>query len=198
MTPDELMMQIMRRPYGAPEIVAIRIHPETWVDILRQDRRYLSHPGPRTFMGREIIEDRYAAEVELLDQKAVDELRKPPRPAIRRADLDNPERDAQTWEVEGGRFIIVPGPEARKHGAANILYQMGLGPNPKDMPRRPVYQDGVMIGTLPGDFDPYSVRSNSLLYEPRRGDFVETPTGLQAAASLCPGDLSAIVGFRPA
>lgn len=197
LTPEQLMQRIYSRPTSAPPIVALRIHPRTRVELLRQDRGVMFGSDMK-FCGCEIVEDVHASDVELLDQAALDELRKPPRPAVRRPDLDNPEKDQQAYELEGGRFIMLDGHLVRKYGAADLLYRSGLGPNPKDMPRLPVYQGGVMIGTVPGDFDPSQVKSDSLLYDPRRGDFTEVTNGFQAASSLCPGDIAAVVGFKPA
>ena len=59
----------------------------------------------------------------------------------------------------------------------------------------PVYQFGKLIGTVPGDFHPARIKSKSLLYEPRPGDFVRRADRWEASNTLCPGDLDAIPGF---
>ena len=199
MKPDELAAQIYNRPYGSPEIVALRMPSEVYYALLRDC--WQAAPGvvdvaKRTFMGREIIEDDGLTGVELLDQQAVDEIRKSkPAPALRDVDVVS---DYYEYDLGDGKRIRLAGSEVRRFGAVTMLHRMGLGPNPADLPRKPVYQGGEMIGTLPADFNPYHVRSTSMLYEARAGDFKETSTAIEAAKSLCPGDLLAVVGFRPA
>lgn len=106
--------------------------------------------------------------------------------------------DVQTYELADGRRVRLAGSAVREIGAAKLLYQMGLASDPKTLPARPVFWHGEMVGTLPGDFNPRTVRSGSLLYDPRPGDFAETEKGWLASKSLGLGDLEVIDGFRPA
>lgn len=109
--------------------------------------------------------------------------------------IEDQMRDIQTWELSDGRCVRIDGRAARKFGVARILHDMGLGEDPAKMPRKPVFQHGRKVGTLPGSFDPQAARSLSFLYDPRPGDFVEHEGGWRAAPSLGPGDLDAIEGF---
>lgn len=64
--------------------------------------------------------------------------------------------------------------------------------------RRPVYQHGRLVGSLPGDFSPHAVRSKSFLYDFRPGDFVEDGEGWRAHPTLGLGDLESVPGFQRA
>jgi hypothetical protein len=62
----------------------------------------------------------------------------------------------------------------------------------------PVYHLGQMVGTVPFDFEPSLIKSRSMLYDPRPGDFRRTQSGWEASRSLGPGDLLCVPGFAPA
>jgi hypothetical protein len=59
----------------------------------------------------------------------------------------------------------------------------------------PVYQEGRRIGTVPHDFDPGRIKSQSYFYDPRPGDFAPHESGWEANKILGLGDLKAIPGF---
>jgi len=101
----------------------------------------------------------------------------------------------RTYDLPDGRRVCLDVRAVRTFGAETILHDMGLIGDPAKLPRRPVYQAGRKVGTLPGAFDPYAVRSSSFLYDPRPGDFVEDGDGWRADRMLGPGDLDAVVGF---
>lgn len=61
--------------------------------------------------------------------------------------------------------------------------------------RLPVEQDGRVIGTLPGTFDPLLIESSNWLYSPRAGDFVFKDGRWIANKMLGPGDIEAVRGF---
>lgn len=105
-------------------------------------------------------------------------------------------RDVSTYELDDGSRVTITNGVLRNHDAATVLHEMGLGPDPAEMPRRPVYHCGTLVGTLPGSFDPLRVRSRTWLYDPRPGDFVADGDGWRAAPTLGPGDIEAIEGFR--
>ena len=58
-----------------------------------------------------------------------------------------------------------------------------------------VMQDGRKIGTVPPSFDPAKIKSMSLFYDPRPGDFRLDGEVWVAAKMLGPGDLEAVPGF---
>lgn len=65
----------------------------------------------------------------------------------------------------------------------------------KQTGRVPVIQDGQRIGSVPAMFDPLAVKSASLLYNPRAGDFRREDDHWIVDSTLGPGDLEAIPGF---
>lgn len=103
-------------------------------------------------------------------------------------------RGVVTYELEGGKRVCLDARAVREHGAAAILRGAGYAPLlPTE--RLPVYQGGYRIGTLPPDFDPTCIKSNSFLYEPRPGDFRRAGDKWIAANTLGPGDFECIPGF---
>lgn len=110
--------------------------------------------------------------------------------------IEDDVRDVKTYELADGKRVRLDGKSVREIGAAALLHSLGLAESPSKLPRRPVYQSGRKIGTLPGSFDPNCVRSSSWLYEPRRGDFVEDGDGWRADPMLGPGDICAVAGFK--
>lgn len=61
--------------------------------------------------------------------------------------------------------------------------------------RVPVVQNGRLIGTVPPSFDPLKIKSTSIWYDPRPGDFVPDRDVWIAARTLGPSDLEAVPGF---
>jgi hypothetical protein len=59
-----------------------------------------------------------------------------------------------------------------------------------------VFQSGRQIGSVPANFDPRTTPSKSVLYVLRDGEFARGAEGWIATASLGPGDLEAIAGFK--
>lgn len=61
----------------------------------------------------------------------------------------------------------------------------------------PVMQDGHQIGWLPRDFnpDPRYIKSRSVLYDPRPGDFTRVDETWVVGRTLGGGDLEAVDGF---
>lgn len=101
-----------------------------------------------------------------------------------------------TFELDDGRLIRLDARDVELHGAAKLIASMGIEVN-KGKPV-PVFQDGQMVGTVPFDFEPALIKSKSILYEPRPGDFKRTKKGWEATIYLGQGDLMSIPGFVPA
>jgi len=59
-----------------------------------------------------------------------------------------------------------------------------------------VMQYGQRVGTVPADFEPYSIKSTTFLYDPRPGDFRRQNGVWVASKTLGPGDLDAVPGFQ--
>lgn len=65
------------------------------------------------------------------------------------------------------------------------------------MPERlSVMQGGEKIGSVPASFDPMTIRSTSVLYSVRQGDFQLEGNVWVACNTLGPGDLDAVPGFK--
>lgn len=106
-------------------------------------------------------------------------------------------RDVVTYEFGNGQRLCVAGRAVRKMGIVAIVREQGLGHLlPTD--RLPVIHHGEMVGMLPPEFDPFSVRSTSFLYEPRAADFTRDGDRWIANRTLGPSDVAAVEGFRPA
>lgn len=99
-----------------------------------------------------------------------------------------------TYELADGRCVRLDQRAVREYGAARIIRDMGYG-HLLPTERVVLMHDGMRVGTLPPDFDPASLKSNSFMYEPRRGDFVRDGDVWIAARTLGPGDLDAVPGF---
>lgn len=61
--------------------------------------------------------------------------------------------------------------------------------------RMPVMQEGRKVGTVPPTFDPTNIRTNSIMYDPRPGDFVWQNDHWVASPMLGDGDLGVVSGF---
>lgn len=101
-----------------------------------------------------------------------------------------------TFELDDGRYVRLDARAVQEVGAAKLLAMMGIEIN-KGKPV-PVFQHDEMVGTVPFDFEPSLIKSRTMLYEPRRGDFRRTRAGWEASPQLGPGDLLAIQGFKSA
>lgn len=101
-------------------------------------------------------------------------------------------RGTVTYELDDGRFISFDARLVREYGLAELLKNHGV-----DVPkgRIPVFQLGRKIGTVPATFEPSAIRSMSILYDIRPGDFTRTPEGWDAIKTMGPGDFEAVPGF---
>lgn len=98
-----------------------------------------------------------------------------------------------TYALGDGRLIQFYIHDIRDHGLETLLKAHGIeAPNE----RIPVLQDGKIIGTVPGTFDPIAIKSQSFFYDPRPGDFKRTSEGWEASRQLGPGDVHAVPGFE--
>ncbi|WP_417261702.1 hypothetical protein [Celeribacter sp.] len=101
-------------------------------------------------------------------------------------------RGTRTFDLGDGRWATFCVRDIRRHGIKELLRFEGVA---MDETPIAVFQSGERIGTVPGDFDPMSIRPKSFLYEPRPGDFTRNEDGWHANRTLCPGDLEAVPGF---
>lgn len=77
-----------------------------------------------------------------------------------------------------------------------VFTKLADGQEPPDNPV-PVLQSGEVVGHLPSGTSASSIRSNTAMYDVRRGDWTDVPGGIEANKMLGYGDLIGIVGFRP-
>lgn len=99
-----------------------------------------------------------------------------------------------TVELDDGRRLNIDRWAVAQYGLSALLKAHGVA-----LPtgRVNVVQRGRVIGTLPADWHPVSMRSTSWLYQPREGDFTPSSDGVWVASNtLGPGDLTAVEGFR--
>ncbi len=99
-----------------------------------------------------------------------------------------------TYELGNGRRVRMDARIAREYGPGEILREMGLG---DQVPTEHIVvtQHGRKIGTVPGDFDPFTIKSKNYFYDPRPGDFRRDGDVWIASRMLGPGDLEAVPGF---
>jgi hypothetical protein len=104
---------------------------------------------------------------------------------------------AVTYEIGGAEKIRVrlDADLVRKYGPKALIEQAGYG---HMLPGGwvPVYQNGKKIGTVPGTFDPWAIKSRSAFYTPRNGDFIREGKFWVADKMLGPGDFDAIPDFE--
>lgn len=112
--------------------------------------------------------------------------------------IDDEMRGLVTYELTDGRRVCVSERDVRERGAMAVLGAAGVDIS-AELPsgRQKVTQSGVVIGTLPADFDPTLIRPG-LMYDPRPGDLFRGDNGWIASPSLGGGDMEYIPGFRPA
>lgn len=99
-----------------------------------------------------------------------------------------------TYELADGQHIKLDGRAVREYGAARVLRDAGYG-HLLPTERVDVMQDGRRVGTVPGTFDPFSIKSTSYFYSVREGDFKREGDVWIASRTLGPGDLEAVPGF---
>jgi hypothetical protein len=109
--------------------------------------------------------------------------------------IEDQMRGVATYEFEDGRRIQLDARAVQEHGAAAILRGMGYG-NLVPTGRVTVMQDGLRVGTVPADFDPAAIKSRSVMYDLRPGDFRREGRVWVASSSLGPGDLQAVPGLK--
>lgn len=102
-----------------------------------------------------------------------------------------------TFELSNGQRFRCCEILVEEIGGAELLRRSGLG-HLLPTERVAVMQCGRLIGTLPPDFDPLSIKSRSFLYDPRPGDFRREGDVWVAAPMLGSGDFECIPGFQAA
>jgi hypothetical protein len=109
-------------------------------------------------------------------------------------DIADEMRGTVTFRMNDGRFVRLDARAVREYGAARILRDLGYG---AEMPteRVAVVHHGRKVGTLPPDFDPISIKSQSFLYDPRPGDFRREGDVWIASDTIGLGDLEAVPNF---
>lgn len=99
-----------------------------------------------------------------------------------------------TFELDGGLRITLDGNAVREHGAFEMLRAYGYGDQLPTV-RVPVIHKGKRIGTLPPDFDPRNIKSNSVFYDGRPGDFTLVDGAWIVGRALGADDVDCVVGF---
>jgi hypothetical protein len=103
-------------------------------------------------------------------------------------------RGVITYDLGDGRYVTLDALAVQRYGAVKMLRAYGVG-MPKATDRVVVMQDGRRVGTAPGDFDPYFIKSTSFMYDPRPGDFKREGDVWVASRMLGGGDLECVPGF---
>lgn len=106
--------------------------------------------------------------------------------------IEDEMRGRVTYDLPDGKRIQFDARAVRDYGIAELLRAHGYEP---PIGRVDVMQYGRRIGTVPADFEPFSIKSQTFLYDPRPGDFRREGNAWIASKSLGPGDLDAIPGF---
>jgi len=106
-------------------------------------------------------------------------------------------RGVVTYLLDDGRYLTLEARDVQLHGLAAMAHRYGVELS-STSGRLPVRQCGLVIGTVPTDFDPMFIRSKSRLYDPRPSDFIKEGNAWVAEPMLGPGDFEAIEGFAPA
>lgn len=99
-----------------------------------------------------------------------------------------------TYEFADGTRARLDAYAVREHGAAAVLRVMGRA-DLVPAGRVTVIQDGLRIGTVPADFDPSNIKSRSMMYDVRPGDFRRDGKVWIASSALGFGDLQAVPGL---
>lgn len=101
-------------------------------------------------------------------------------------------RGTVTYELSDGRYARFDARTVKEYGIAALLRAHGCEPPTGTLD---VIQHGKRIGTVPADFEPYAIKSQTFLYDPRPGDFRREGDVWVASKTLGPGDLDAVPGF---
>jgi hypothetical protein len=104
-------------------------------------------------------------------------------------------RGVVTYEFGNGTRVCLDARDVRRHGVS-ALVQGSEWEHLLPTERKEVMHDGRLVGSVPADFDPQNIRSTSLMYEPRPGDFKHGEGCWIADRTLGLGDLDAVAGFR--
>ncbi|MEO6381997.1 MAG: hypothetical protein ABIO35_08365 [Nitrobacter sp.] len=99
-----------------------------------------------------------------------------------------------TYDLTDGKRISFDARVVEEYGAAELLRRSGHG-HLLPTERVAVMWHGRKAGTMSPYFDPYTVKSKSPWYTPRREDFTRDGETWVASPTLGPGDLEAIPGF---
>lgn len=114
---------------------------------------------------------------------------------IKLESIEDQMRGVATYELRGGKRVRLDANAVREYGAAEIIRSMGHG-GLLPTERVPVMQYGRHIGTLPPDFDPSNVKSRSVLYNPRPGDFRREGDVWVVGRTMGASDVDMVPGFR--
>lgn len=113
---------------------------------------------------------------------------------IKLESIEDDMKGVVTYELRGGLRVTLSVQAVRECGAAEIIRSMGHG-DLLPTERVPVMQHGRRIGTLPPDFDPSNIKSNSFLYDPRPGDFVREGDVWIVGRTMGASDPDMVPGF---
>jgi hypothetical protein len=107
--------------------------------------------------------------------------------------IENYRNRTVTYELPDGRRLDVDRDAVERYGIREIAKAHGV-----EMPteRVPVFHHGERVGTVPAEFDPAFIKSKSLFYDPRPGDFTRTAEGWVVDKMMGPGDVASVPGFQ--
>ena len=108
--------------------------------------------------------------------------------------IEDEMRGVVTYELKDGRYASFHAGAVRQYGVAALMRAYDLE---QFIPaeRLAVVHHGRRVGTMPADFDPDNIKSNSFLYDPRPGDFKREGDTWIASRMLGPGDIECVAGF---
>lgn len=99
-----------------------------------------------------------------------------------------------TYRLPGNRMIKFDKRQLREYGLAKLLEAHDLG-HLIGKERIKVMHHECMVGSVPADFEPCAIKSRTVFYDVRPGDFRRDGDVWVASRTLGPGDLDAVVGF---
>ena len=111
--------------------------------------------------------------------------------------IEDQMRGTVTYDLGDNQFIRLDARTVREFGVEEILRQAGHG-DKIPTGRVNVMRKGRLLGTVPATFEPMAIKSASILYDPRPGDFVRQGDHWEVAWNLGPGDLDCVSGFERA
>jgi hypothetical protein len=106
----------------------------------------------------------------------------------------NDMRGIVTYELTKDRWIDLDARAVAEFGAARLIREAGYG-HLLETERVAVFQHGRKVGTVPPNFEPLNIKSNTFMYDVRPGDFKRDGDKWIASRTLGPGDLEAVPGF---